>query len=163
MIDSSTPADIADALDVALAAASADPGRPHRLDNGHCTLSVPMPPGVVDGLSELSVTVRLNGEIVTFFSPLASLTETEVPADAATALLRRQFFAQQTDGAGFAIADRDDILVAQYHWIPIEVTPDGFAEIFGRFVAAVLRLRDEVVSMAAQGAPFDVLDDASPE
>lgn len=144
-------------LDAALAAASADADQPYRLDDGRCTMSVPMPAGLVEGLDELTVTVRLSGDIVSFVSPLAALTADEVPGDAATALLRRQFFSLQTDGAGFAIADRDDVLVAQYHWIPISLTPAAFATIFERFVAAALRLRDEVAVMAQQGAPFDVL------
>jgi hypothetical protein len=145
------------ALNAALAAASNNADRPLRLERGECAITVPMPPGLVDGLDELIVTVRLSADIVSFISPLATLTAPEVPADAATALLRRQFFSVQTDGVGFAIADREDVLVAQYHWIPIELTPDAFSTIFGRFVAATLRLRDEVTRMATMGAPFDVL------
>lgn len=159
MTDATVPAssDAADALNAALAAVSADPDRPYQLDAGECVISVPMPAGVVDGLDELEVTVRLSGDIVSFISPLASLTAPEVPADAATALLRRQFFAQQTDGAGFALADREDVLVAQYHWIPTELSVDAFSTIFGRFVSATLVLRDEVTRMASLGAPFRIL------
>lgn len=146
-----------DALNAALAAASNDEDQPYRLEQGECRISVPLPPGLVDDLDELVVTVRLSGEIVSFISPLAALTEPELPADAATALLRRQFFSQQTDGAGFAIADREDVLVAQYHWIPTDLTPEAFSDIFGRFVTAALRLRDEVTRMAGFGAPFEIL------
>jgi hypothetical protein len=146
-----------EALNVALAAMSSNADRPHRLERGECSITVPMPPGLVDGLDELVVTVRLSADIVSFISPLAAMTAPEVPAATATALLRRQFFSLQTDGAGFALADREDVLVAQYHWIPIELTPHAFSTIFGRFVSAALRLRDEVIRMASLGAPFEVL------
>ena len=152
-----TGPDIEDALNAALAAASRNAERPYRLEGGECNIAVPMPPGLIDGLEEVVVTVRLSGDIVSFISPLAALTEPELPAAAADALLRRQFSALQTDGAGFAVADREDVLVAQYHWIPIEVTDAAFATILGRFVAATVRLRDEVIRMASLGAPFDVL------
>jgi hypothetical protein len=145
-----------EALNAALAAASSNAEQPYRLENGACTITVPMPPGLVDDLEELVVTVRSSADIVSFISPLATLTAPEIPAGPATALLRRQFFSLQTDGAGFAVADREDVLVAQYHWIPIELTPDSFSTILGRFVSATLRLRDEVVRMASLGAPFDV-------
>lgn len=157
MNDSTDDSEFERELNAALAAASADAEEPYRLHDGECEIAVPLPAGLVDGLDQLVVTVSANGDIVSFVSPLASLTEPDVPADAATALLRRQFFAVQTDGAGFAVADRDDVLVAQYHWIPIDLTPDAFATIFGRFVSAALRLRDEVSRMASLGAPFDVL------
>lgn len=146
-----------DALNAALAVASLDAERPYRLEGGECAVTVPLPPGLIDGLEELVVTIRLSRDIVSFVSPLAALTEPDVPAAVATALLRRQFFALQTDGAGFAVADREDVLVAQYHWIPTELTPDAFSAIFGRFVSAVMLLRDEVIRMASLGAPFDVL------
>ncbi|HRE02300.1 MAG TPA: type III secretion system chaperone [Ilumatobacteraceae bacterium] len=152
-----THGDLTGDLNAALAAASNNPKKPYQLDKGQCTITMPLPAGLADGLDELTVTVRLIGEIVSFVSPLAHVTEPEIPADAATALLRRQFFAQQTDGAGFALADREDVLVAQYHWIPTGLTVDAFAAIFGRFVAATLRLRDEVAIMSAQGAPFTIL------
>ena len=145
------------ALNAALAAASADADEAYRLHDGECEIPVPLPAGLVEGLDELVVTIRVSGDIVSFITPLAALTEPDVTADAATALLRRQFFAQQTDGAGFAVADREDVLVAQYHWIPIDLTPEAFTSIFGRFVSAALRLRDEVSRMASLGAPFDVL------
>ena len=148
---------IEDALNAALAAASSNTVRPHRLERGECTIAVPLPPGLIEGLAEVAVTVRLTGDIVSFIAPLAAVTEDELPAEVGTALLRRQFYAQQTDGAGFAVSDREDVLVAQYHWIPIDLTPDAFAAIFGRFVTAALRLRDEVIRMAAFGAPLDVL------
>jgi hypothetical protein len=159
MTDPTVPpdSDIHDALDAALVAASSNTDRPLRLEGDECDITVPMPPGLVDGLDELVVTVRLSADIVSFISPLAALTEPAVPADAATALLRRQFFALQTDGVGFALADREEVLVAQYHWIPIELTPEAFSTIFGRFVSATLRLRDEITRMASLGAPFDVL------
>jgi hypothetical protein len=146
-----------EALNAALAAASSNPDRPYRLEQGQCAITVPLPPGLVDDLDELVVTVRSSADIVSFISPLAALTAPEVPAEPATALLRRQFFSLQTDGAGFALADREDVLVAQYHWIPIELTPDAFSIIFGRFVSATLRLREEVIRMASLGAPFEVL------
>lgn len=146
-----------DALNAALAAASNNTDRPYRLERGECAITVPIPPGLVDDLDELVVTVRLSADIVSFISPLAAMTEPEMPADAATALLRRQFFSLQTNGAGFALADREDILVAQYHWIPIELTPHAFSTIFTRFVSATLHLRDEVIRMASLGAPFEVL------
>ena len=149
--------DIHDALNAALAVASNNADQPLRLQGDECAITVPMPPGLVDGLDELVITVRISADIVSFISPLAALTEPEVSADSATALLRRQFFSLQTDGAGFAIADREDVLVAQYHWIPIELTPEAFSIIVGRFVSATLRLRDEIVRMASLGAPFDVL------
>ena len=152
-----TDRDIRDALDAALAASSSNPDKPLRLDGDECDISVPMPPGLMDGVDQLSVTVRVSGDIVSFISPLAALTEPEVPADSATALLRRQFFSVQTDGVGFAIDDREDVLVAQYHWIPIDLTPEAFSTIFSRFVSATLRLRDEITRMASFGAPFDVL------
>ena len=150
------PSGSVDLLNAALAEASVDAEQPYRLEDGECEIVVPLPAGLVDGLAELVVTVRLSDDIVSFISPLATLTEDEIPADAATALLRRQFFAQQTDGAGFALADREDVLVAQYHWIPTELTPDAFAAIFGRFVSAAIRLRDEVIRMTSMGAPLDV-------
>ncbi len=159
MSDTTTPpgTDHEHALNAALAAASDNADQPYRLDAGECAVTVPLPAGLIDDLDELVVTVRLSGDIVSFISPLASMTEPDVPADAATALLRRQFFALQTDGAGFAVADREDVLVAQYHWIPIELTPDAFSTIFARFVSAALRLRDEVVRMVSLGAPFEML------
>jgi hypothetical protein len=154
----STPdRDLHDALNAALAVASNDEEHPLRLDNGECTITVPVPPGLIDGLDELVVTVRAGADIVSFISPLAALTEPDVPGDAATALLRRQFSALQTDGIGFAVADREDVLVAQYHWIPIDLTPDAFATIFGRFVSATFRQRDEIIRMSSLGAPFHVL------
>ena len=146
-----------DALNAALAAASSNADRAYRLERGECAITVPLPLGLVDDLDELVVTVRLSADIVSFISPLAAMTAPEMPADVATALLRRQFFSLQTDGAGFALSDREDVLVAQYHWIPIDLTPDAFATIFGRFVSATLRLRDEVIRMASLGAPFEVL------
>jgi hypothetical protein len=157
--DQTPPADsdIRDALNAALAASSSNPDQPLRLDGDECDITVPMPPGLIDGIDQLSVTVRISADIVSFISPLAALTEPDVPADAATALLRRQFFSLQTDGVGFAIADREDVLVAQYHWIPIDLTPEAFSTIFSRFVSATLRLRDEITRMASLGAPFDVL------
>jgi hypothetical protein len=155
--DQSPGSALHEALDAALAAASSNTDDPLRLENGECTIEVPLPPGLVDDLDELVVTVRLSTDIVSFISPLATLTEPDVPADAATALLRRQFFALQTDGVGFAVADREDVLVAQYHWIPIDLTPDAFSTIFGRFITATVRLRDEIVRMASLGAPFDPL------
>ena len=145
------------ALNAALAAASRDGDHPHRLDDNRCTLVVPLPAGLIDDLDELVVTIRLSGDIVTFTSPLASLTEEVLPGEVGTALLRRQFFASQTEGAGFAIADREDVVVAQYHWMPTEITPDGFSAMFSRFASAALRLRDEVVTVAGQGAPLHVL------
>lgn len=156
MTDSHAPTSV-DALNFALAAASRDPSEPYQLDDGHCTISVPLPPGLVEGLDAIEVGVRLTGDIVSFTSPLASLTVGELPAEVSTALLRRQFFASHTDGASFALADREDVLVAQYHWIPTTITTDEFSAIFGRFVAASLRLRDEVTHMAVQGAPLQVL------
>ena len=150
-------AGIEDALNAALAAASSDADRPYRLDRGECVITVPMPAGLVDGLAELIVTVRLSADIVSFISPLAAVTEPEIPADTATALFRRQFFSTQTDGAGFALSDREDVLVAQYHWIPTELTPEAFSTVFGRFVSATIRLRDDIIRMATLGAPFDVL------
>jgi hypothetical protein len=159
MTDPTPPADsdMHDALNAALAASSNNPDQPLRLEGDECDITVPMPPGLVDDLDELSVTVRISGDIVSFISPLAALTEAEVPADSATALLRRQFFSLQTGGVGFAIADREDVLVAQYHWIPIELTPEAFSTIFSRFVSATLGLRDEITRMASFGAPFDSL------
>ncbi len=148
---------IADALNAALAAASSNVDRPYRLERGECAITVPMPSGLIDGLDELVVTVRLSGDIVSFISPLAALTMPDLPGATATALLRRQFFSLQTDGAGFAIADREDVLVAQYHWMPIELSPEAFSTIFGRFVTATLRLRDEVIRMVSMGAPLEML------
>jgi hypothetical protein len=156
MTDSQAPSS-ADALNLALAAASRDSSEPYRLDDGRCTISVPLPPGLVEGLNALDVGVRLTGDIVSFTSPLASLTEEVLPADVATALLRRQFFASQTEGASFAVADREDVLVAQYHWMPTAITPDEFSAIFARFISSAMRLRDEVTHMAGQGAPIRVL------
>lgn len=155
--DATSAAGLESALNAALAAASNGTDQQYRLDGGECSITVPMPPGLIEGLDELVITVRLSADIVSFLSPLAALAEDEVPAAAATALLRRQFFAQQTDGAGFAIADSEDVLVAQYHWIPIEITPDSFATILGRFVGATVRLRDEVIRMSSLGAPFHLL------
>lgn len=157
MTDAAPDSPLEDALNAALAAASNNADQPYRLERGECTMAVPLPSGLIDGLDELAVTVRASGEIVSFISPLAALTVPEIPADAATALLRRQFFPVQTDGAGFAVADREDVLVAQYHWIPLDLTPDAFSAVFGRFVTATLRLRDEVTRMASLGAPFEVL------
>ena len=144
-------------LDAALAAASSNADQPYRLDGGECTMIVPLPAGLIDGLDELAVTVRLSAGIVSFLSPLASMETPERPDDTATALLRRQFSAVQTDGVGFAVADREDVLVAQYHWIPTGLTPEAFATVFGRFVPAAIRLRDEVIRMASLGAPLHVL------
>jgi len=146
-----------DALNRALAAVSSDTAHPYRLEEHQCSISVPLPAGLIDDLSVLVVTVRLTRDIVSFISPLASLTQAELPSDLATALLRRQFFASHTEGASFALADREDVLVALYHWMPVDITADGFSAIFGRFVSAALRLRDEVVHMAGQGAPLHVL------
>ncbi len=160
MTDPTTPppgSDLGDALNDALRAVSSNAEQPLQLDRGECDIIVPMPPGLVDDLDELVITVRLSADIVSFISPLATLQEPEVPADAATALLRRQFFALQTDGVGFALADREDVLVAQYHWIPIELTSEAFATIFSRFVSATLSMRDEIVRMASLGAPFEML------
>ncbi|MFT5978633.1 MAG: hypothetical protein ACI83Y_001228 [Candidatus Azotimanducaceae bacterium] len=160
MTDPNVPSS-ADALDLALAAASRDSSEPYRLDEGRCTISVPLPPGLIEGLEALEVGVRLSGDIVSFTSPLASLTEGALPSEVATALLRRQFFASQTEGSSFALADREDVLVAQYHWMPTVITPEEFSAIFGRFVSSAMRLRDEVTNMAAQGAPIQVLSSSN--
>lgn len=149
------------ALNAALAAASNDPDEPYSLDGNECTLAVPLPPDLIDGLHELTVTIQLTGDIVSLISPLASMTRPELPAPVGTALLRRQFFPSQTEGASFAIADREDVLVAQYHWMPTTITLDEFSETFGRFVSSALRLRDELKHMEAQGAPLIVLDSAT--
>lgn len=148
-------------LNAALAAASKDPHEPYSLDGNECTLAVPLPPGVIAGLDELVVTIQLTGDIVSFISPLASMGQSELPAPVATALLRRQFFPSQTEGANFAIADREDVLVAQYHWMPTAITADEFSETFGRFVSSALRLRDELKHMSSQGAPLTVLDSST--
>jgi hypothetical protein len=148
-----------DELDAALAFISRDPDEPHQLDGDRCTIQVPLPPGLVEGLDAVEVTVRLSGggasgEIVSLISPLASMTEEELSGTFATSLLRRQFFATQTDGASFAIADREDVLVAIHHWMPDRITPTAFTHVFGRFVSAAVRLHGEAMTAAAQGAPI---------
>jgi hypothetical protein len=148
-----------DQLDAALAFISRDPHKPHRLDGDRCSIQVPLPPGLVEGLDVVEVTVRLSGGdpsggIISFISPLASLTEDQLSGEFATALLRRQFFATQTDGASFAIADREDVLVAIHHWMPDQITPAEFTHVFGRFVSAAVRLHGEAMTAAAQGAPI---------
>jgi hypothetical protein len=161
MTNDSTASSVArDALDAALAEASNDPDDPHRLTDGECTLGVPLPAGLVDGLDEVVLTVRLSGDIVSFTTPLASVTDGGEFGEVATALLRRQFFAAQTEGASFALADREDVVVATYHWMPEAITTDGFSGVFSRFVSAALHLRGELAHMASQGAPLAMLDSA---
>lgn len=147
-------------LDAALASISNNVEHPHQLDDaGRCAIQVPLPAGLVDGLDVVDVTVRLSGSnmagaTVSLIAPLASLTEDQLSAEFATSLLRRQFFAIQTDGASFAISDREDVLVAIYHWLPEEITSEEFAHVFGRFVGAAVLLHGEAVTAAAQGAPI---------
>jgi hypothetical protein len=147
---------VREALDAALATMSRDVETPYRLDDdGRCQIRVPLPAGIVDGLAVLDVTVSLGGEIVSFVSPLAAMIGARDAGDFAVALLRRQFFGAQTDGAAFAIADREDVLVAVYHWYPVALTSEALAHVFGRFVGAVVHLHGEVVRAAGQGAPIE--------
>ena len=148
-------------LDRALATASRNLDDPYRLVDDQCEIRVPLPAGLIDGLEALDVTVRYAdagaAPVISFISPLAALDEE--PDDGAAGgfamtLLRRQFFPTQTEGASFAIADREDVLVAIHHWLPAEVTDDEFARMFSRFVSAALLLRGEVVTAAEQGAPI---------
>lgn len=148
-----------DELNAALASISRHPEHPHRLDGDSCSIRVPLPPGLVDGLDAVEVTVRLSGQpasgaIVSLIAPLASLTGNGLTAEFAGSLLRRQFFGTQTDGACFALADREDVLVAIHHWLPDQITPEGFSVLFGRFVGAAVLLYGEVRVAAAQGAPI---------
>ena len=148
-------------LDAALTSISGDSDHPHRLDDaGRCAIQVPIPPGLVDRLDAVEVTVRLSGSsasgaMVSLIAPLASLTKDELSAEFATSLLRRQFCAAQTDGASYAISDREDVLVAIYHWLPDEITPAEFTHVFGRFVGAAVLLHGEAVRAAALGAPIE--------
>lgn len=140
-----------DDLDAALRAASGDAARPYRLDaDGRCDVDVPLPPGLVDGLERIVVTVLLDADTVSFFSPLAGLSGAP-SAETAETMLRLHAKASRTDGATFAIAD-DDTVLAVHHWIAADVTESAFTAAFSQFVAGVVRLHGEVRHLVSRGA-----------
>ncbi len=128
---------------------------PLKLDSSNwCGITIPMPPSVIrlaDGQLLVEVTMPRTLDSFTFSSALAILKDTP-HQKFLEALLMRQFYAEQTSGANFAIAVTGDenVLVAVYHWTLDSITPEQFKALFKQFVSAVFDQIEEIKEMARQ-------------
>jgi hypothetical protein len=121
-------------------------------ENGWGQIIVPMPPDLAklsNGQLIIEVVLSKSAKYFTLLTPLAVLKK-QPGAAFLEALLYRQFYAEQVNGAGFGISSggNHDRLVALCHWPLPTVTPEQFAALFQNFVTASLSLIREVNDMA---------------
>lgn len=131
-------------------------------DNGWALITLPAPnaPHPLHE-DELTIQVRIasNGDYFSLYSPLAILKSS---GDSALLehLLRRNFYAEQTDGLTFAINDvqETDVVQAVYHWTTSTITPDQFTTLLEHVVKAVFTLLDEIDALAAKSKSLDPIN-----
>jgi hypothetical protein len=138
-----------DDVNAGLAAVSTpDATTPLVLDeHGRCEITAPMPPGLDGVPDQVTIMVSATDSGLTLRAPLAAL-DGDLGAAAGAALLRRQFFPDQSGGISYAIADAEDVLVAIYHWVVGHVSTDDFTELLSHFITIWVDMVGEVAGMA---------------
>ncbi len=136
-------------------------------ENGICVLPVPMPPTLVrlaDNRLMVRVEMAPTGNLFSLMTPLAVVGKT-ASTEFYKTLFYRQRRAEQVVGLSMALQSEDekqDILVATYHWMLDAITPEEFAELFKKFTFGALVLIQEIVEMARRESAVKSLHKGRP-
>lgn len=110
---------------------------------------------------ELTVQVRIDSSesYFTLYSPLAILKEGD-KGSIYEHVLRRNFYAEQTDALSYAINDvqDNDVLQAVYHWMSDSINADKFKSLLEVMMKNIFTLIDEVDNIASKSDLIDPIN-----
>jgi len=131
-------------------------------ENGWALIQFPFPsaPHALHE-DELTVQVRIDetDSYFTLHSPLAILKEGD-KGSIYEHMLRRNFYAEQTDAMSYAInqVQEHDVLQAVYHWMQDSIDTDDFKTLIETMMQNIFTLLDEVDSVASRSDLIDPIN-----
>jgi len=121
---------------------------------GWVLIQMPMP-SAPHALHDDELTVQLqideSESYFTLYSPLAILKDGD-KGSIYEHFMRRNFYAEQTDGLSFAInqVQDSDVLQAVYHWIRDSISPEDFKTLVETMMKGLFTMMDEVDTVASK-------------